>query len=364
MGDSTPGVFVDDLPGGRRPIEAVGTSVVAFVGTVSAGPLEGAYLHGSTEYAQRWPVDSPLAVAVEEYFRNGGGIAWIAPVAALRPALVRRAVEAMDRDVTLVAVVSDPAAPADVIAAAAQGLSRRRAMLLVEGPWDDTDDAVIAMSADPAGAIGASGPDVALYWPRIRRSGSTTHVSPLGAVAGVIARTDRTRGVSTAPAGSDAVMHGVTTATPAAARAQQDALHRLGVNLIREVPPLGTVLWGARTQSSDSEWRYVPVRRAFLFIEESISRGLQWVVFEPNGEPLWHSVRLSVETFLHGLFRDGVLVGTKPEHAFFVKCDGSTMTEDDIARGRLVCLVGVALARPSEFVVFRIGQWTADAEGE
>jgi phage tail sheath protein FI len=362
MGDSIPGVFVGDLPAGRRPIEAVGTSVAAFVGTVSSGPLEGAYIHRSTEYAQRWPIDSPLARAAEEYFRNGGFVAWVAPVAALRPLLVRRAIEAMDRDVTLVAVVSDPAAPADVIAAAAQAMARRRAMLLVEGRWPDADDAVSAMSADPAEAIGATGADVAVYWPRVRRSDGATDCSPLGAVAGVIARTDRTRGVSKAPAGSDAVLHGVTAPTAAATRAQQEELNGLGVNLIRDFAQLGTVLWGARTQSADREWRYVPVRRAFLFIEESISRGLQWVVFEPNGEPLWISVRLEVEAFLHGLFRDGVLAGTKPDHAYFVKCDGTTMTEDDIASGRLICLVGVALARPSEFVVFRIGQWTADAE--
>lgn len=366
MGDGVPGGFVGDIPAGGRPIEAVGTSVAAFVGAVPSGTLEGSYVHSEGEYAQRWPIDTPLARAVEDFFRNGGSVAWVAPVASLGPAVVRRAIEAMDRDVTLVAVVSDPVAPPALIAAAAQALAGRRVMLLVEGPWADAGDAVATMSLDPVQAVGASGPDVAVYWPRVRRpedDGTTAGSSPLGALAGVFARTDRIHGVSKAPAGSGAALRGVTGPTAAATSAQQEQLNGLGVNLIRRVPPIGTVVWGARTQSLDGgEWRYVPVRRAFLFIEESISRGLGWVVFEPNAEPLWRRVRDSVALFLRGLLRDGVLAGRKPEDAFFVTCDATTMTEDDIRAGRLVCVIGVALARPSEFVMFRVSTWTADAE--
>jgi phage tail sheath protein FI len=365
MGDAIPGAFVEDPPAGPRPIEAVGTAVPAFVGEVSSGPLAPSYIRSWGAFAQGRPLDSPLARAVEDYFRNGGTTAWVAPVTAARPGAVRRAIEAMDRDVTLVAVVSDPPAPADVIAGAAQAMARRRAMLLVEGPWADADEAIRAMTADPAGAVGATGADVAVFWPRVRRiaeDGTEADACALGAIAGVIARTDGARGVSRSPAGPDAVLRGtrrpVATATPA----QQEELNGLGVNLVREFARYGTVLWGARTLSADPEWRYVPVRRTFLFLEESIDRGLGWVVFEPNGESLWALVRRSVEAFLLGLFRDGALAGTKPEHAFFVRCDGSTMAQSDIESGRLVCMVGVALSRPAEFVVFRIARRTADAE--
>ena len=137
-------------------------------------------------------------------------------------------------------------------------------------------------------------------------------------------------------------------------RVEEDALTQLGVNVIRAFPRIGTVVWGARTQSIDVEWKYVPVRRTFLHIAESIERGLEWVVFEPNDEPLWQRVRLSIEDFLLKLFRDGAFAGATSKDAFFVKCDRSTMTQDDLDDGRLVCVVGFAPVKPAEFVVLTV----------
>jgi hypothetical protein len=141
--------------------------------------------------------------------------------------------------------------------------------------------------------------------------------------------------------------------------ADQDILNAEGINCLRALPHRGVVAWGARTLSADPEWKYVNVRRLMIFIEASINRGLDWVVFEPNGEPLWARVTSLVQEFLTLQWRQGALQGTAVHDAFVVRCDRTTMTQDDIDKGRLVCEVGVAPLRPAEFVIFRIGQWTA-----
>ncbi|WP_269849759.1 phage tail sheath family protein [Methanosarcina horonobensis] len=129
------------------------------------------------------------------------------------------------------------------------------------------------------------------------------------------------------------------------------------MNCIIPFPGRGIRVWGARTISSDSLWKYINVRRLFIFIEKSIENGTQWVVFEPNNEKLWARVNATITQFLTGVWRDGALMGTKPEEAFFVKCDRTTMTQDDIDNGRLICVIGIAPVKPAEFVIFRIAQW-------
>ncbi|HEX5729137.1 phage tail sheath family protein [Microbacterium sp.] len=354
-----------EVPSGPRPIEAVGTSVAAFVGVAEGGPPTPTYVESWGSYTQRWPGRSPIGDAVEEFFRNGGSLAWIAAVESLKPGSVRRAIEAMHRDVSLVAVVADPPPSPEVIGAAAQGLADRPAMLLVEGAWPDAASAIEAMSADRVAPIGATGSNVAVYWPRVRRpvgQDPEEEISPLGAVAGIFARTDATLGVFKAPAGTRAVLNGVSGTAATAGRSELDELNQLGVNVIRGFPGTGTVIWGARTQSTESEWRYVPVRRTALFLQASLARGLAWAVFEPNAEPLWQSVRIAIERFLHRLFQDGAFAGRRPQDSYFVKCDASTMTQNDIDTGRLVCLLGFAPSRAAEFVTLRIGQWTRDAD--
>jgi phage tail sheath protein FI len=181
---------------------------------------------------------------------------------------------------------------------------------------------------------------------------------PSGFVAGIYARNDVEHGVFKAPANE--IVRGAIGFETLLNKAQQDVLNPEGVNCFRFFEGRGFRLWGARTVSSDPEWKYISVRRYFAYLEHSVDKGTQWAVFENNGDALWANVRRTVEDFLFNEWRSGALLGTKPEEAFFVRCDRSTMTQNDLDNGRLICLVGVAVVKPAEFVIFRIGQWTAD----
>lgn len=185
-------------------------------------------------------------------------------------------------------------------------------------------------------------------------------IPPSGAMAGIYARSDTERGVHKAPANE--VVRGVTEVERTITKAEQDVLNPLNINCIRAFQGRGIRIWGARTIApKGSEWKYINVRRLFLFLEESIDESTQWVVFEPNNEALWARVVQTVSNFLLGVWKSGALMGTSPEEAFFVKCDRSTMTQDDIDNGRLIVLIGIAPTKPAEFVIFKIGQWTADS---
>ncbi len=187
---------------------------------------------------------------------------------------------------------------------------------------------------------------------------ATLNLPPSGFLCGIYAATDMAQSVNKAPANE--VLVGALGLEQALTKAQQEVLNPEGINCLRFFEGRGNRVWGARTISSDPEWKYLSVRRYFNYLEGSIDRGLQWVVFEPNGEALWANVRRTVEDFLFNEWRNGTLMGTRPAEAFFVRCDRSTMTQADLDNGRLVCLIGVAPIRPAEFVIFRIGQWTAD----
>jgi uncharacterized protein len=204
----------------------------------------------------------------------------------------------------------------------------------------------------------------ALYYPWIRVLDPITQkeidLPPSGYVTGIYARNDVNRAVFKAPANE--VVTGAIGFERLLNKSQQEVLNPLGVNCFRFFEGRGYRLWGARTISSDPEWKYVNVRRYFAYLEHSIDRGTQWAVFEPNGEALWANVRRTVSDFLFNEFQMGALLGDKPESAYFVKCDRSTMTQNDLDNGRLVCLIGVAVLKPAEFVIFRIGQWTGDAK--
>jgi phage tail sheath protein FI len=183
---------------------------------------------------------------------------------------------------------------------------------------------------------------------------------PSGFVTGIYARSDIERGVHKAPANE--VVRGLTRFEANINKARQDVLNPEGVNCLRFFEGRGSRVWGARTISSDPEWKYVNVRRLFIYVEHSIDKGTQWAVFEPNNRRLWDNIRHTVEDFLLVLWRDGALLGDKPEEAYFVRCDRTTMTQNDLDNGRLICLVGIAPTKPAEFVIFRIGQWTADSK--
>jgi phage tail sheath protein FI len=182
---------------------------------------------------------------------------------------------------------------------------------------------------------------------------------PSGSVCGIYARNDVQRGVHKAPANE--VVRSALRFETDVNFAQQEVLNPLGVNCLRFFSGRGNRVWGARLASSDPEWKYVSDRRYFNYLEASIDRSTQWAVFEPNGERLWANIRQTVSDFLYNEWRGGALLGTSVEEAYFVRCDRSTMTQNDLDNGRLVCLIGVAIIKPAEFVVFRIGQKTADA---
>jgi len=185
-------------------------------------------------------------------------------------------------------------------------------------------------------------------------------IPPSGAMAGIYARSDTERGVHKAPANE--VVRGALELERTITKADQDILNPKNINCIRAFPGRGIRIWGARTIAPrGSEWIYINVRRLFLFIEESIDKSTQWAVFEPNNEGLWVKIVQSISSFLFGIWKSGALVGASPKEAFFVKCDRSTMTQDDIDNGRLIVIIGLAPIKPAEFVILRIAQSTADS---
>ena len=188
----------------------------------------------------------------------------------------------------------------------------------------------------------------------------SAYFPPSGAMAGIYARSDNERGVHKAPANE--VVRGCTGLSCAYNEGEQDILNPIGVNLIRAFTGRGIRVWGARTISSNGLWKYLNVRRLFIYVEESIKANTNWVVFEPNIETLWSRVTRTIETFLATCWRDGALAGSSPDQAFFVECGPTTMTQDDIDNGRLICQIGIAPVKPAEFVIFRITQKTASGE--
>ncbi|MFF4346181.1 phage tail sheath family protein [Streptomyces sp. NPDC001530] len=251
----------------------------------------------------------------------------------------------------------------DLIAEAARYCEERRAMLLVDPPsaWVDPASAITGKAA-----IGTTSRNAALFFPRLverdpLRENRPAVFAPCGAVAGVMARTDVERGVWKAPAGLAATVSGVVGLSVALTDSENGRLNLRGINCLRTLPNgAPATVWGARTVQGDdrlaSEWKYIPVRRLTLFIEESLFRGTQWVVFEPNDEPLWSQIRLNVGAFMHDLFRQGAFQGQTPNEAYLVKVDKQTTTQSDINRGIVNILVGFAPLVPAEFVILKIQQ--------
>jgi uncharacterized protein len=272
------------------------------------------------------------------------------------------------------ALPSDPAAldpvvdPVAIYSQAIPYCDQRRAFLLVDPPPEVT--AVSGAVDWISSRLGITDPNGAAFWPRLRlpdpvNSYKLRTFAPSGVVAGVFATTDGSRGVWKAPAGISATLTGVQGLSYLLTDQENGLLNPLGLNCFRSFPVYGRVLWGARTlQGADAEasqWKYTPVRRLALFLEESLYRGLQWVVFEPNDTLLWAAIRLNVESFLQTYFLKGAFAGTTPAQAYFVKCDSETTTATDVANGVVNVLVGFAPLEPAEFVVIQIEQLAGQA---
>jgi len=236
----------------------------------------------------------------------------------------------------------------------------RRAMLIVDPPAAWTTPANVNLADTVAPDENAS-----IFFPRLKvpdpnLENRLVNFVPCGAVAGIMARIDAARGVWKAPAGIEATLNGVPELTYKLTDAENGTLNPIGVNCLRSFPVIGRVVWGSRTlEGADilaSEWKYLPVRRLALFLEESLYRGTQWVVFEPNDEPLWAQIRLNLGAFMQNLFRQGAFQGTTPQEAYFVKCDKETTTQTDINLGIVNIVVGFAPLKPAEFVIIKIQQ--------
>lgn len=255
----------------------------------------------------------------------------------------------------------------NLISAAADYCEKRRAMLLVDPPsnWNDKDTARNEFSDPTDEKVGTRSRNAALFFPRLKqpnplRENQIEEFVPCGVVAGIFARTDSQRGIWKAPAGLDATLVGVPQLSVNLTDPENGELNPLGINCLRAFPVVGRVIWGSRTlRGADrlaDEYKYIPVRRLALFMEESLYRGTQWVVFEPNDEPLWSQVRLNIGAFMNNLFRQGAFQGRTPQEAYFVKCSSETTTQNDINLGIVNIIVGFAPLKPAEFVVIKFQQ--------
>lgn len=376
----TPGVYVRETPGGARTITGVGTSALAVVDWFPRGQIGRAVRVTSEADFERTygglHEHSAGSYAVRQFFANGGAEAWVVRVAG-RPtggatALIGSAARkdglqalrhvAPNLFNLLIVPAAAELASDDaraVYAAATELCSDLRAFLLVDVPTDRTRDGDVVRWVDDLRSPGS-----AVFFPRVRvtdplNAGQPKEIAPSGTVAGIFARTDSQRGVWKAPAGVEATLLGASPVEPVD-DARAGSLNSAGINVLRTFPNHGSVVWGSRTtlgtDAVASEWKYVPVRRLALYIEESLVRGLDWAVFEPNDEPLWAQIRLTVGEFLETLFRQGAFQGTTARDAYRVACDSSTTTRKDIDDGVVNVLVMFAPLKPAEFVVLRIQQ--------
>jgi uncharacterized protein len=374
------------------PIEGVATSVAGFVGPARRGPLDRpVVIRTTSQFVREFgaePADTPLAFAVAQFFAHGGAQALVVRVSGDRdvddqvsgPAARRasRGVWALTRAamVNLVCIPPYGWRLADEISdrtrqAALEFCHEHRAFFVADPParWQSVADVLDAgdgvLSIDWRTLPREHG---ALYYPRLvvrdpADAGAVRLAPACGAVAGVMARLDAARGIWKAPGGVEATLAADTVLAAALSGDEMALLTARGVNVLRTLPRGGPVVWGSRTLAGGddeaSDWRYVPVRRTADWVAASVGAGLGWVVFEPNDEPLWSRVRDAVDLFLHGLFRQGAFQGASPREAYFVKCDADTMTEVDVRAGRLNLIIGLALLRPSEFVIVRVHATTA-----
>ncbi len=378
-----PGVYVEEFAMGARPIEGVSTSTVGFVGVASTEYERNKAVFVSSwgdyvsKYGRYSASASHLAPAVYSFFANGGKRCYVVNVAdhddgtligsddgnGNRTGL--QTLNAVD-EVSIVCIPgeTDPDVQSAMITHC-EAMGDRFCI------FDATKGADLTGVQTQRDGLASDKGVGALYYPWIDMAVETVDgegkvvmttmtVPPSGAVAGIYARSDGERGVHKAPANE--IVRGVTALEKTVTMAEQEVLNPKGINCIRAFTGRGIRVWGARTIApTGSEWKYVNVRRLFLYLEESIDESTQWVVFEPNNEALWARVVQTISNFLTRVWKDGALMGTKPDEAFFVKCDRTTMTQDDIDNGRLVVVIGVAPVKPAEFVIFKIAQWTGSA---
>jgi uncharacterized protein len=346
-----PGIYIEEVTFPSKPIQGVATSTTGFIGVVAqrapvAGPLT-TYAQFEAQMGANTSVF--LTLAVKGFFENGGQNCYVARIGSGDP--LQAGLDALaNAKISIVCCPDDQkfSNAGGVMAADCQ--KRKDRMCILQSAQASVPD---ASNVPPVNSTYA-----AYYYPWVTVAGldgkSSVATPPCGHLAGVYARTDAGRGVWAAPAGAGAQLMGVTGLAATLADAESAGLDARGVNVLRTFPALGNVVWGAQTTSQDPQWKYVNVRRLLLFIEQSLSAGLQWVVFEPNGPALWAVVKRLVAHYLTSVWQAGGLAGQKQDDAYFVRCDLTTMTQADLDQGTLVMVIGVAPLAPAEFVVIQI----------
>jgi hypothetical protein len=405
---SYPGVYIEEIPSGVRIIMGVSTAVALFIGRTKQGPMKKpTRFLNYPEFARIFGTDTSLSElpdSVRLFFENGGTSCYVMRIAngataaevtlqsdagvgdkvglqtsagnlaenSEAPVLgdYAEGYSVIDKEVDLFNLLILPkdvdhsaATTASLWGPASHFCQRRRAFLLMDAPvdWNSVQAATSLTAGVNLLRVGLVKENSAVFYPRLLIDGNGLRkaVGASGAIAGLIARIDGTRGVWKAPAGTEADLRSVAGLEMLFSDRENSVLNPRGINTLRAFTT-GIVNWDARTMDGDdqfgSEWKYIPVRRLALFIEESLYRGTQWAVFEPNNEPLWAKIRLIVGDFMNNLFRQGAFQGITPREAYFVKCDRVTTTQNDINLGVVNILVGFAPLKPAEFVVIKLQQ--------
>ncbi len=384
-----PDIYVEEVPGGPRPIQAVGTSTAGFVGVApdpKAPTDQVKAINNWTQFVNNFASgqaikSTPLAQAVFGFFQNGGTRCYVVAVGDGKPITGKGGkrsgldlLEAYDEIAIVAAPGKNDQASQEALLTHCESLKDRVAILDSPEKVEDLQKLVTVADsggpaptpATPSGGVrprDSKGGYGTFYYPwiiiRDPITGDQVSAPPSGHLAGIWARSDSTRGVHKAPANEP--VRGALGVTHALTRQEQAELNPAGVNVIRFFPRQGVLVWGARTLEKD-EFRYLNVRRLFNMVEESIATSTRWIVFEPNDRTLWKSIRRDITAFLTGLWRDGALMGRTPQEAFFVKCDEETNPPESINEGKVITLIGIAPVKPAEFIIFRISQFEGGVE--
>ncbi|MDD9731189.1 phage tail sheath subtilisin-like domain-containing protein [Mameliella sp. AT18] len=368
-----PGVYIQDVSSGAHPITGVGTSTAAFLGVA---PQADAHLRKPV-FVTSWPGfqrrfqgdgqgSTPLSLAVDGFFQNGGARLYVVNLGQDATTISADDLETLSAMEGISLIAAPGFTDADSVEAILTNCETRKDRFAVLDMAEGGAIADLARTQDQGGLRPRNALQgmAAVYapWIEVRdpETGEMIACPPSGHICGAYAGNDSTRGVHHAPA--NLPLRGALGLSRLFTDADQDILAPACVNAIRQFSD-GIRIWGARTLTgADSEWRYVNIRRLLTLIELSIQQGTRWAVFEPNDDTLWKSIRRDVWEFLNMLWRDGALMGSTTQEAFFVRCDATTMTQADLDAGRLIIEIGVAPVRPAEFVVIRIMQTTSDSE--
>jgi phage tail sheath protein FI len=380
MALTAPGVYASIQSSGNKPMEATGASTAAFIGLSKKGRVNDAVMVTSwSQYEKEFGSfsdSSYLAHAVYGYFANGGSTCYVCNIGSEDPAT-------LSNEEIAARIMGEDKGPgrrsglqafkdkADVSLVAAPGYATPEIHTILISHCEELGDRFAVLDSPEELTTGLddmyrpkASPNASYYFPWVQVFDpvlkKTVAQPPSGYVAGLVARTDSERGIHKAPANE--TLRGVTGLKYTLTKAEQSALNPRGINLIRDFGDLGIKVYGARTLSSDPEWKYINVRRLFLNVRETIEKGTEWAVFEPNNEVLWGNLKRNISAYLKTMLQRGALAGTTPEEAFYVICDKSNNPQEMIDQGMVSIDIGIAPLKPAEFVQINIQQHYADAE--